>query len=181
MPTLGRQTDRQTRTVWAEAGKGRMQETSWIRSTMRWPSVRNKEDGLLGRESPLERNRRTGGGEQMGPGQAFWPRSLGSRTSPILCPLIEPRSVPSPHGPPPLRRTRSCAPGWTGMAGSKSEAGLALPAVSASGPLPGLAYVSWTAGGAEGRVRQQPDSAGGCCRWPSLHLQAPAFLGTPPT
>lgn len=41
-----------------------MQETSWIRSTMRWLSVRNKEDGLLGRESPLELNRRTGGGSR---------------------------------------------------------------------------------------------------------------------
>ena len=127
-------------------------------STIRCLSIRKKEDPELGK--PLRVELKDGRPEQMGPGQAFWPRSLDSRSlpppgsSPFPGPLPQPRSVSNPRRPPPLRKTQSWPPGPTGITISNSEAGLALPAASASGPLTSLAYVSWTAGGAEGSETQ---------------------------
>lgn len=123
----------------------------------------------------------------MGPGQAFWPRSLDSRSfpppgsSPFPGPLPQPRSVSTPRRPPPLRKTPSWAPGPTGIAISNSEAGLALPAASASGPLTSLAYVSWTAGGAERGARHSDSLTGLSAAAVAVPpLPGPSLPGTPP-
>ena len=134
-------------------------------------------------ESPSEGRRRTD--RQEGREHATWAGIPGLEAGqPALPPhhdssfsrLSHSAQVsPRPLWSPPLRKTHCHTLGWAGTAIYNSEAGLAPPAVSASGPLTGVG-VSWTAGGPEGvRQQWQPDGTDCHHRW-----LVPLLLGTDP-
>lgn len=160
VPAPARQTDRQ--------GHGRRQdrEGTWKGLVQRHSELRthhghsqmslSETRTLRSWERPSERHRRTGGRSTRKPGRHSGRGGWSAGPPPLHDPGSFPRpppqpgSVPSPCDPFAQEDTHCHTLGWTGTTIWNPEAGVALPAVSASGPLAGLACVSWTAGGPEG-------------------------------